>query len=455
MRRAGPLVSLATMRRPHRRFKERTPRADDRSMAPGGISRARHARALVIALLTTVVLVPTFAQGASAADYGGGDAGTGMPSYRTEQPRVASRATVRWSDVTNSDAWARQAIDFVAGEKKWMRDFRADGDGLMRFRPDALIKRKHFARAIVRAFASGDTPDPHVTFSDLDASSSFWPFANVAVAKGWIKTDNDGAFGPNEPVTMTAVHRALVLARGLRPAVRGLNKLHTADGTRIRVPNAFATNVLGMRMELRYPSTDEDHDVHPWTSMPRIQVAYSLWTASQVPGWLIDDLNEQYRRVELPRMGDTRRAIVEWGAGFAGFPYVWGGEWGLRSSSPLGGQSIPGFDCSGLMWWLMRRNDSGAWRVNPPRPYRGWSLPERTSATMAGATSDRLKYDELRPGDLLFYDGSGDGVVDHVDLYVGNGFALDSSNTPAGVSLMWVGDGWYREHFKYGRRITG
>jgi len=76
-----------------------------------------------------------------------------------------------------------------------------------------------------------------------------------------------------------------------------------------------------------------------------------------------------------------------------------------------------------------------------------------SSATMAGATSDRLKYDELRPGDLMFYDGSGDGVVDHVDLYVGNGFALDSSNTPAGVSLMWVGDGWYREHFKYGRRI--
>jgi cell wall-associated NlpC family hydrolase len=73
---------------------------------------------------------------------------------------------------------------------------------------------------------------------------------------------------------------------------------------------------------------------------------------------------------------------------------------------------------------------------------------------MAGATSNRLKYDELRPGDLMFYDGSGDGVVDHVDVFVGNGWALDSSNTPAGVTLMWVGDGWYRDHFRYGRRIT-
>ena len=424
-------------------------------MAPGGPRRAHRARSLVVTLLATLSLVPLAGHHASAARYDGGDAGTGMPSFRTEEQRVASRATVRWSDVDSADAWARRAIDFVAGQKNWMRDFREDEDGVMPFRPDALTKRKHFARAVVRAFAPNQLPDPGVAFSDLDASSSFWRFANVAVSKGWIKVGGDDAFRPDEPVTMTAVHRALVLASGLRPAVRGLSAIHTADGARIKVPNAFATNVLGMRMELRYPSKYEDHDVHPWTPMPRIQVAYSLWTAaSEVPGYLIDDLNEQYRTVELPRMGDARREIVEWGARFAGFPYVWGGEWGLRSSSPLGGQSIAGFDCSGFMWWLMRRNDGGAWRVNPPRPYRGWALPERTSATMAGATRDRLKYDELRPGDLMFYDGSGDGVVDHVDLYVGNGFALDSSNTPAGVSLMWVGDGWYREHFGYGRRIT-
>ena len=53
----------------------------------------------------------------------------------------------------------------------------------------------------------------------------------------------------------------------------------------------------------------------------------------------------------------------------------------------------------------------------------------------------------------MFYDGNDDGTVDHVDVYIGNGYALDSSNTPGGVTIMWVGDGWYREHFVHGRRI--
>ena len=43
--------------------------------------------------------------------------------------------------------------------------------------------------------------------------------------------------------------------------------------------------------------------------------------------------------------------------------------------------------------------------------------------------------------------------VDHVDTYIGNGYALDSSSTPGGVTIMWVGDGWYRDHFVHGRRV--
>ena len=127
---------------------------------------------------------------------------------------------------------------------------------------------------------------------------------------------------------------------------------------------------------------------------------------------------------------------------------------GLDAPEPsaLGGQPRSGFDCSGLTWWLLRADD-GAWRVHPPRPYAGWSLPQRTSYDMAGQAPKRLKFADLKPGDIMFYDGDGNGTVDHVDTYIGNGYSLDSSSTPGGVTIMWVGDGWYRDHFVWGRRV--
>jgi cell wall-associated NlpC family hydrolase len=67
----------------------------------------------------------------------------------------------------------------------------------------------------------------------------------------------------------------------------------------------------------------------------------------------------------------------------------------------------------------------------------------------------RIAFDDLRPGDLMFYDGDGDGRVDHVDVYIGNGWSLDSGSSNGGVSIVNVSSGWYRDHFVHGRRIIG
>jgi cell wall-associated NlpC family hydrolase len=69
------------------------------------------------------------------------------------------------------------------------------------------------------------------------------------------------------------------------------------------------------------------------------------------------------------------------------------------------------------------------------------------------ATIGTLTYDELQPGDLMFDDGDGDGRIDHVSMFIGNGWALDASSGTGGVTIMWVGDGWYRDHFVSGRRV--
>jgi len=70
------------------------------------------------------------------------------------------------------------------------------------------------------------------------------------------------------------------------------------------------------------------------------------------------------------------------------------------------------------------------------------------------ATIGNLSYADLKPDDIMFYDGDGDHTVDHVDTYVGNGWAIDSSSSVGGVTVMWVGDGWYRDHFVHGRHVV-
>ncbi|HEX6845260.1 MAG TPA: NlpC/P60 family protein [Actinomycetota bacterium] len=363
---------------------------------------------------------------------------------------------MQFSDLDDSHGWAKTAITYVAGTKDWMRDFAADEDGTYPFQPDAIETRKFLARAVVLAFAPDELPDPRIVFTDLDATSSWYRYAAVAVKHGWIPRRSDGAFRPDAAVTMAGVHRALVLALGLRKAARGLNEIHTKAGQTFDVPSQFGTTVLGMRLFLRYnaPSGKEAMDVGPKDELSRAQVAYSLYRAATQPSWNLDDLRTQYETTELPYLGPKAYALVQWGIRYAGYPYIWGGEWGLESPEPsaLGAQPRSGFDCSGLTWWILKAND-GAWTVAPPRPYAGWTLAQRTSADMAATTPNRLGFDELRPGDLMFYDGDGDGTTDHVDTYIGNGYALDSSSTPGGVTIMWVGDGWYREHFKWGRRL--
>jgi cell wall-associated NlpC family hydrolase len=258
-------------------------------------------------------------------------------------------------------------------------------------------------------------------------------------------------------VTARAVHRSLVLVLGLRETAAELDALATADGKAFETPAGFGYNLLALRLGLRFNNkVDEAQDVTPRDALRRKQAAWSLYRATTLGGGVPSYLADQYAGIELPKMGDRRRSIVNWGVRYVGYPYIWAGEWGFESPEPsaFGSQPGPGFDCSGITWWAMRRDDGVYWEISPPRPHEGWPLPQRSSAEMARMTKERLRYRDLLPGDLMFYDGDLDGTVDHVDVYVGNGWSLDSSSSIAGVTLMWVGSGWYREHFVHGRRIV-
>jgi len=436
--------------------------AEPTYMIRGGSWFRRRAQTLILAVTAAIVVLPlsptqnAVAAAPSSVDVTAGEAGSGPGPIPERLPERTLRSgpKVKWSDLSASSVWARAAINLVGGTNTWMRDFPANADGTYPFRPRALETRRYFARAVASAFAPDAVVDSSITFADLDPTDPFYRWANIAIDQGWMRRTTDGRFLPDMPVTMTTVHRVLVRALGMASTAKELDRLHTNDGVKFSTPANFGTTLLGMRLGLRYNSSDEGQDVGPTSRLNRAQVAYSLAKASTLAPGDVTWIADQYDGIVLPKMGPSRLDIVRWGIRFVGYPYVWGGEWGLGSPEPigLGGQPVAGFDCSGWTWWALRANDGGVWKVSPPRPYGGWTLPQRTSADMARFGA--LKYGDLHPGDLMFYDGNGDHTVDHVDVYVGNGYALDSSNTPGGVTIMWVGDGWYREHFVHGRRVV-
>jgi cell wall-associated NlpC family hydrolase len=221
------------------------------------------------------------------------------------------------------------------------------------------------------------------------------------------------------------------------------------------VPEDFGTTLIGMKLGLRYNHRDEALDVPgPDAPLSRAEVAWSMYRAATAPEWMASWL-APYADLELPNLGPRMQRVLSFAVRYVGYPYVWGGEWHAPTAPGYccGSQPIGGFDCSGLTWWVMKRASDG-WDNVPPRDYAGWDLAQRTSALMA-STGTRVRWDELRPGDLMFYDGDEDGTVDHVNTYLGNGWALDSGSSNAGVTITYVAGNWYQEHFVRGRRILG
>ncbi len=390
---------------------------------------SRRSRSLVACLIVVQLLLP------------------GQSAMATAGDRAASKT---FTDVPRAH-WAREAISYVAVDHAWMRDLGPD-----LFMPDEVETRRLFARTLVRAFAGGAAPGVgSPAFSDLDPADPFYRFAAIAVQRGWMGRIGDG-FRPFDPVTTRQAHRGLVLALGLNREVRGLSAMTTANGVRLGSRGGFAPLALGMTLGLRYNHADEALDVGPNSSLNRAEVAYSLWRAKRAAGvdaWRLSALSP-YRDVTIGALGPSLNRAIRFGLRYVGYPYVWAGEWG--TASPVGyccgPQPVGGFDCSGLMWWVLRRA-GGGFDNTAIRGYRGWALPERSSRDMASGGVLRT-YREARPGDLLFFDGDRDGVVDHVSLYLGRDWALDASGGYGGTQILWLGDGWYRDHLVGARDIT-
>jgi cell wall-associated NlpC family hydrolase len=370
-----------------------------------------------------------------------------------------AQSALAFTDVP-STYWDSAAITYVATTHPWMQDY-----GASTFKPATVEIRKFMARSLVRAFAPADTADPAITFTDLSTTDPFYLYANVATKRGWLPKMADGSWKPDGNVTIRDLDRALARALNLGAAIQGLANIHQAGGTKYALPYWFPFLQLAHALGLHYNHSDEATDVQPTTAARRDEVAYSLWKASTLPSWKLSSMSV-FNDVVLPTLdpANATQAVQQQLTLYAlkqvGFPYIYAGEWNKVSPSGYccGYQPQGGFDCSGFTWWVVKKYESG-YNAAQYRTYPGWSLPQRSSSSMAQYTTTKIGFAGLRIGDLMFFSSNGGKTyadVNHVGVYVGNGWMMHSSSSVDGVVLEWVGNAttptYYFNNFVWGRR---
>ena len=374
--------------------------------------------------------------------------GTLLPAYA---------APAGFSDVPTT-YWDYTAIQYVGLTNPWMQDY-----GTSVFKPTTGETRGLLASALVKAYAPDEPIDPSITFPDLPTSDPLYPFANVSVKLGWIARFANGNFGPVNPVPTWLLDKSLLLADGgFAPALAGLSNLEEGDGDPYVIDANWPYVMLGHWLGFHYNHTDESEDIGESTNLARDEVAYSLWIATLLSSWQVDNANSTYATITLPALGSTvqyKHDLTQEGFDQVGFPYLYGGEWNKASPSGYccGSQPQGGFDCSGFAWWVMKKYES-SYNAAKYRTYAGWSLIQRSSSDMAKSTGTHITFSNLKVGDLMFFASNGGGSwsdVDHVGVFIGLNWMVHSTGSTDGPVLEWVADGWYYDNFVYGRRVIG
>ncbi len=107
-------------------------------------------------------------------------------------------------------------------------------------------------------------------------------------------------------------------------------------------------------------------------------------------------------------------AIIATAKKYIGVRYLWGG------TSPN-----TGFDCSGFVQYVFAQN--------------GTTLPRVSRDQYTVGTP--VDFNNLQPGDLVFFSIAKNGVVDHDGIYIGNGQFINSSSSK-GVTVYTLGPYW-------------
>lgn len=146
-------------------------------------------------------------------------------------------------------------------------------------------------------------------------------------------------------------------------------------------------------------------------------------------GWMSRQYLSVPDAVYVPDVSLLGEQIAEYGKKFIGTPYVWGGT-NLRQ----------GVDCSGFTQCI----------------YKEFDININRTSTMQAHNGKTISKNELRSGDLVFFDTNGinKGNISHVGIYVGNGQFIHS-NSSRGISIANLSNSYYQRNYVKSIRIPG
>ncbi len=139
-----------------------------------------------------------------------------------------------------------------------------------------------------------------------------------------------------------------------------------------------------------------------------------------------EDSNEEseYEEPEVSYSGESSAAglaIMNMALTYQGVPYVWGGY------------SPSGFDCSGLIYYCALEN--------------GISIPRCADTQYFEGNGYHVDYDQLMPGDLVFFSSDSSYDIEHVGIYIGDNQFVHASSGAGYVTISEIVDYYSRNYY--------
>jgi cell wall-associated NlpC family hydrolase len=253
---------------------------------------------------------------------------------------------------------------------------------------------------------------------------------------------------PTKTVTMASLDARLVGALGLSDTAKLFTQ--TAKDAGLTPPSRFGTEAVARLLGLRtnHPAALDALELSPGEPATHAEAAYSAARILQFGESNVLDLQALGATFTLPALTSWQQRILTTAVRFIGYPYVWGGESELLKS-PFGLQVHGGFDCSGFVWRVYKLEQY------PNAGKLADTLRGRTTYVMSGEVPapKRIAFDKLQPADVIFFGAKGPKSkpvqVDHMGVYLGNGWFIHSSGYGVAVASL---SGWYARRFAWARR---